>query len=418
MKQLNNVLILIILLLQVNLFSNRFLVISNTVWNSYTSKYLTVMLIVIFLFINYGNLLFKNTEKLKMGNLSLFYTPIIALLVYVVFLIFNSKFVYQQSLFSSITASYYYFILCFYFVFVGKTRDNISFEFLTNTVVFIGTVYSLLLILQGVLYSKGLEILNIGQDGLSVEAPTFGVNIARIKEPADFISFTILILLVKIILKKKSALFLWILTFFNLCYVVLVSQTRVYILIDVLLITIVILTLINRVNHKIFLLSLAVIILLAILGVSGIFSWFLVGNRQISYSVRIDAIRYFLHEVPRNSPLGIGFPNALWNQYMLHGNLLTFLGYQYYLDDIGIFGFYTVFGILGIFILLLFFLDFFRSFMYSHHKVISFIIIVYVVTTSGTLLLFNVQRILYLPILLYILDYVCRNGIEELDFEN
>ncbi|POH22417.1 hypothetical protein BHU32_06710 [Fructilactobacillus sanfranciscensis DSM 20451] len=53
-----------------------------------------------------------------------------------------------------------------------------------------------------------------------------------------------------------------------------------------------------------------------------------------------------------NGIMGIGFSNTLWNQWMLHGNtyLLTNYGYQYYLDDVGFIGFYTIFGFFGIII--------------------------------------------------------------------
>ena len=82
---------------------------------------------------------------------------------------------------------------------------------------------------------------------------------------------------------------------------------------------------------------------------------------------------------------------------MLHGNtyLLTNYGYQYYLDDVGFIGFYTIFGFFGIIIHISLFLKAIIIFFKSNAKFQIALIILYLIITSISLSLFNIQRILY-----------------------
>lgn len=103
----------------------------------------------------------------------------------------------------------------------------------------------------------------------------------------------------------------------------------------------------------------------------------------------------------------IEFPNTLWNQWMLHGStyLLTNYGYQYYLDNVGFIGFYTIFGFFGIIIYIYLFLKTIIIFFKSNAKFQIALIILYLIITSISLSLFNIQRILYLPLLLFYIYY-------------
>lgn len=413
MKNINRSLLLLILFLQTDFLSIPRVSGVVLVWNSYSSKYLSLLIIFILLIVNFIYSIFRRPIRQEIKTKRYFDVPILILLFFVIMLIFISCRKYQQPLFSSITASYYFFILIFYFVLRKYFNDESSMNFITEATIYTGTIYSAVLIVQGFVYSKGIELLNIGINGLRVEDSAFLFNIVRIKAPADFISFTIVIILIKILTSHRHRYSLWCYLAINLVYIIVVSQTRVYILIDLALAGIVILLLISNISYRLSIFSTLVIICIAIFISASLFTSFTVGSRQMSYSVRLDAIKFFLSEVPKGTLFGIGFPNTVMNTGLLHGDLLTILGYQYYLDDVGIIGFYTIFGWASILVVLLFTISFIRSFLNSEHRSIIFLILFYVIATSTTLLLLNVQRILYLPLLLFIANYNFRNGFKS-----
>lgn len=141
-------------------------------------------------------------------------------------------------------------------------------------------------------------------------------------------------------------------------------------------------------------------------GISDLFLEFTSGSRAISYSVRMDAIRFYFGEMPKENLLGIDFPNTFETYDILHSNLLTLLGYQYYLDDIGILGFLVVFGVMGFIVLFLILYELIKLFIKATRKWLVLLPIWYLLSTSILLSLLNVQRIVYLPFVLFLIAFL------------
>ncbi|WP_235805600.1 hypothetical protein [Liquorilactobacillus oeni] len=394
--------------------------------NSYSSKYFIFSISIVMFVFSF----FLGKERNEVGiknNASLnFKAPIVLTVIVTTVMMIWSSYTYEQSLFSSFTASYYYFILLFYF-FIDKASDS---RIINKIIVFsrsMGFIYSVLLIAQSLLYTKGIKFMvlqdagtnnimasNTIHGGLNVDSAAIIFNMVRIKEPADFISFTLLIILIDVIAQNKLVFNNFLPICVEFFYLIFVSQTRVYIIVDTILFAVTLLILLYKYSKVEFIILLTFMIIIFIVGTFALIIWFTEGSRQVSYSVRMDAIRYYLGEVPKGSIFGIGFPNTQWSTDVLHGNLLNFLGYEYYLDDVGIIGFYTVFGISGILIIILFIAKFITVVYKGYNKDVTVILLLFVCLTSISLFMFNVQRIVYLPFIFVLVNYFASNNSDNL----
>jgi len=405
MNRVNKWILYLILLLQINFFSLQFIGLDL---NSYVKKYISLFLIIILVAINIplvAKLLFTRRLPFKI--------PIILLFVLTVIEgIWSMKF-YGQSLLTSFTAMYYFFILLLYFVLLAmyKRGGNVNKWF--KFIIWIGTIYSGLLIIQDFLLKYGIELMNLSNDSLQVEYGSRMAIFYRIKNPADFISFSILILFIFYVNNKFDVKFFLALAV-NFVYIIFISQTRMYMIIDSLLLIILLTIKLDKINKFLTLIYIYLLSFIGIITSSKVILGFITGARRMSYSVRIEAINFYYNVSMNNGVLGIGFPNTSDTLNVLHGNGLTFLGYQYYLDDIGILGFIFTFGIFGVFILIGFILSIFKVFIISKHKFILLLPIIYVAMTSISASLFNIQRIMYLPFAFFIIYLI---GVEGKNIE-
>lgn len=413
MKKILKCTILLFFLLQVNFFNLINFSSFFSLLNSYSSKYLICGISIILFFIS----LFYMKKKQSING---FGVSIVFFCTLVGINIIWSSYEYQQPFFSSITASYYYYILLLYF-FLYKVYDHDTVVFTFSTAKIVSCVYSGLLILESFLYTKGISILNVQNNyngsvvgsGLNVENNTV-LGMVRIKEPADFIAFAMVLILVQIVINNKMTANEFLIIFVDMFYLIVVSQTRMYVLVMFILFGVCGLIFIYRYNKKMFTMISLGIPVCGVIGAFFMLNLFMQGNRAISYSVRLEAINFYLSEMPKHSLLGIGFPNTQWTVSMLHGNgLLEFLGYQYYLDDIGIIGFYTVFGLLGVLALILFLISMMNFIRIGRNKGSILILFLFVFLTSGSLILFNVQRIVYLPFIFALMFYFSRIDVNH-----
>lgn len=261
--------------------------------------------------------------------------------------------------------------------------------------------------MQAILCPRGITFLQF-QDVSAIQPAQFLFGIPRIAQASDFVSFSILIIAFSLVdshyLKPAYRLILPI----DLLYIVLVGQTRMYMILDVIIVVTVIL-LVSLKKDVNFGFIIGMLILTGmVMVVPSIFNHFVTGSRSVSYSVRMEAYNFYMSEMPHNTLLGIGLPGAA-QDYILHGNLLTILGYQYYLDDLGIFGFYVQFGASAIIVLIIFIIEAFREWYRTDNKQVMFLSFVYIGISSISLSLLNPQRIIYMAAILFIVDIYNKN---------
>ncbi|USI45203.1 hypothetical protein [Leuconostoc mesenteroides] len=129
------------------------------------------------------------------------------------------------------------------------------------------------------------------------------------------------------------------------------------------------------------------------------------GDRSASYTVRLDAIRYYLSQFSNNGVFAIGFAHDPEFLLLNHGYSLTYGRSIYYMDDIGIIGFLAVFGKLGIAWIIIFLSELLKQILYAGNRKIVMLLCFTVLATSGTLVYLNVQRIFYLVFVLLLVDF-------------
>lgn len=407
MAKFNRISFLFLILLQVSFFS--LMTTSQRIFlvNSYVYKTLTIFLVFCLLGFN---LIFNFYKTNQMRNY--YFLPMILGWILIYLLTFwGSLLYYDQSLLTTIKNSYIYFMVALYFLLVLFFDSLKSFKFILNSFSIVGVIYATILIIQAFLEKVNFEFLDMGVYGLNPILDSYGpiFHLVRIAGPADFISFALLITIIKQIRFKNprpvtNGLFIVI----DFLYVVLVSGTRMYMIIDFLLIVFFILSLLKDKFPGILYSLLSLGMLFGAALVPFMAKMFVTGDRKLSFNIRQDEIKYYLGKVFHNDWFGIGFPDAKKYNQLLHGpsNSRIFMSNgKYYIEDVGAMGVVVIFGILGGIGLLWFAYKVIKAFQLSVYKDVMLAMILFLIMTTATLSLIDPQRIFYLFILIYIMEY-------------
>lgn len=388
-----DLLILFILLLEVNFFNLIPLPMSFYTLNSHFHKLITFVLSVILFAVS----LLKRKNRMLFSKYILIF-----LLFWMLLFIHGVLFLQNTDVLGVFFDYYYYWIIVLYFYLNEKCRYNDhNFTFLIESVKKIATIYSFILLVQFFALKIGIRFLAFNQAFLTAD------ETGRMMAGFEIVLFASAYLCGDIFgTDKKTSRRSLIYTFINIMYLALVAQSRSSVFI--LLVIIYLSAFINIKNKKYrrIITVLAIITLAACLFASynSIVEFFL-SNRPSSYRQRIREIEFYTQSIFSNGLIGIGFlrDNVL-NSVLLHGfeNL-------YYLSDIGLLGFIAVWGTFGILLVLYFVyiaISILKKSMQFTGKYYNYIIssLLYLVMTSVNLSVFDVQRIVYFPILLTIID--------------
>lgn len=398
MKKLYKLFIVFLLLLEVNFFS----VFSLPDWiinlNSYHRKKLILFLVILFLMTVLG-------KKIKLY----FLKNVILFCIFFIFINLISMLVYNQYPLELFEINYYYWIILLYiplsYLFI---KNHEYYDFFQKMMIIFGTLYSLLLILEYLSLNFGLpNILVFNENTLVLLSGNGNFRIAR---PADFIAFSTLYLLYNIYIKEHNKKFI-ICLMFNLFYIFVISQTRIYM---VAISVIILVLLIQKRNIKnIIFINLPILLAGIIIFSYGnslqkFYNSFVSGDRLESTTTRLQEFKFFSNQLFNNVVFGRGFVSSSNPE----GNYLNFgEGFIFNSSDIGLIGFLSVFGILGIIFLVLLIKKICKGYIFlKKHKSKNFIlykiICIYSLFTLTSTFYFDIQRILYLPLLLSTLEYL------------
>ncbi|MDA5388287.1 hypothetical protein [Loigolactobacillus backii] len=413
LKKINKISITLLFLLQVDFFSifqfNGFFV----RYNGYQIKYFSLFLVLIILLVN----IFFGKKANFSEYHSLFDVPITVLLVSVSIVTLFSSYHYNQSIFETARQMSFFFIILLYFFLVryfSSVNDTI---FLINTIKIIGVVYSVILIIQALLYMKtGSFFLNVGPNGLNItdsvlanDTTIFISGVPRIQRPADFIVFSFLVTNINLVITKKKLNFKNLLYYLiQLAYILFIGQTRMYIILAFLLVIMLILFNLNLGKKLFFGFLIFVTIIIFSKNIFQMFGFFN-GSRVTSTLIRNLELKYYIPKIFSNHGLGIGFANDSMNYFLNHGTFFSSDIASFYIDDIGIAGSAAQLGVLGILSLLLFAIYLFIGLKNTYNKKAISLIYIYIVITSVSLSLLNVQRILYFPFVLYFITTLLKD---------
>jgi len=405
--------IFLILLLQVNFFD----LIPSTPFvfyyvNSYSVKNATLIVVLLLL-----PMLFKYRGHLY-GS---FTFSTILLLIFTLYIAFNSMTTYTQGFTETFKLYGYIFIIFIYWELRHVILTTDVFRFFLKTTIALGTINAAIQSFNSfVVMHFGKNLLfqssNVDADNIIQKAKVVS-GFVRVQTPADFIYFSLLALFTFVIFFKGElvASKIYSIYFVISFYIIFVSQTRVYELL-LAIITIIFITIRWReLLKKWFVLAIPAVAGIFVVGIFIVFQKlsFTSGDRVASLNVRIEAINYYLSHAKDNGIFGIGFASD--NQYFLlnHGYSQTFQKSAYYFDDVGVVGFLGKYGFLGYVYLLFLLIDLIKNLVFSKEKLYSIVVIFSLLITSVSLIYLDPQRILFLPLTFLLLTYASNYKIEE-----
>lgn len=399
--------------------------------NSYSVKYLSVFIVLFACFI--GFLEFNVNSKNSRQGLSLkfgFLIPVILLIIFTVFVTVKSSGIYRQTFFSTLGLSYFYFLILGYFAFHNffSKFENIVWFF--KIIVYSSFILSISKIIQSYLAgSYGIIVFGsystVDKNNLmsmSTDIPGF----IRLPSASDFIFFGSFLLILTVLNKDIKIAHKYIILAVNIFFLSIVSQTRTYILIIAIFIFSVLLIKIMKNNKK---MSIFIIFFGALAGIILVYYLFerlgfiSDSNRSSSYTVRMDAIQYYLSQFNLNDIFAIGFASDKQFILLNHGYSLFYGKSVYYMDDVGVFGYLAVFGKLGVVWLVTFIVCLIKQIIYAKNRVMVVFLSGAIIATSGTLILLNVQRFFYFVFLLLLIDFFVQDdemkkGKKNINYEN
>lgn len=343
-------------------------------------------------------------------NTSTFRFDVIIFIFLIIAEMFISKFRYGQSISCSIKAGIYYFAILFYYIITYKEEERKTLEFIKKCFIFMSFLLSIILIVQYFVY----DIYRITFIGVDLSR-AFRMDGVRITDGMYFISLGIIFTLAKILNYKKEYSvrgLVYYITFlaFDLFYIVFVSKTRGILVVICLVIAAMMLCSGNNLKKKLLILLVCSIAIPLFLN-SNILKRYMELGQTDTYSteIRFEAINYYINQISDKKFLGVGLVYEKDNHdtlsYILHGP-----DTKYFKSDVGIFGLYNTFGMLGIIWYILITFKFIKILFRKYkmkitcNNVDSIGLFIYFITTTPTLNIVSPDLITYMPIIMACID--------------
>nr|QOW37896.1 Wzy [Leuconostoc mesenteroides] len=412
-----DILLFLLIMFQVNFFD---LISLPSIWSSLNSNVNKYAILIVSLVIWLLSLIPSKQDK----SLKQFYdsqfsisTVFFCVILFVVWL--GTSLTYGQTVLITFQNMYWYFV--FPFLYFGLRRylmEDINFIKFDKIIVLSGVIVSVLYLL----YSKHIITLHpnavIDIQNLAMGKEQYGFS--RFQAPSDFIFFVSFYMSSTALMKIKrfevKYIFQQMILIANLFFV---GQVRVYFAISLLLFVFVLfmkgVSQFKKVKMVFVVLGIvagAALILLIIKKLN----FFGGGTRQASSIVRSEEISYYLSHAYDNKFFGIGFPDINNYYYLIRGFSPTYQASVFYLEDVGIFGFIAIFGVLGIVYLVLFLNDLFKTVKYNENRIIMLVILLSYLATYFTLIPLNASRIMLIPFYLIIVTVLSRSKNSEKNF--
>ncbi|MGH1757825.1 hypothetical protein [Enterococcus gallinarum] len=399
MIKLIRLLITFLLLIETNFFG--IIKIPEIIYNviGYKTKYL--LLFFSFLLFFFYVIAGKPASKKKANFKFAIYFLILSTLVITLL----SMGIYRENILYSFKMSYYYLIPISYLFFSVYFSDETVLRKFINTFVFIGTLYSLIIILQVFVYKYlGIVFLNFHEKGIGeFVVRSYGIRIAR---PESYIVFSYILLLIRVYMRYGNKILNYVYICIHLFYIFTISMTRVSMIMCGILGLFLCYMLIKDKSRLISYLLVFLIIVLVITFGSELVLQLLYGeeSRISSLMIRLNEVSFYASQFFNNIFFGRGFPSDNNYYYLNHGPEGKF-----FITDVGVLGFLSIYGLIGIIFVMITSFKIFNLWKNTKkdtaNKNVIFILILYLVMSLPTLFVLDPQRVIILPIILAFIDF-------------
>ncbi|MDU5723274.1 MAG: hypothetical protein E6Z86_14195 [Clostridium butyricum] len=371
----------------------------------------TEFVVVIFTIVLLSCFFLRNESKVMY-----FRRIIICFIIIPIISSFNAYLINNQPVLMGISAAKRYFIYGVYLYLVKNLKSNNDVEVLKKVIMYSGFILSMLFIFQSI------GKLNI----FDVKLMPMRNSFIRFFDGYILIMFSYLICLVdamneKISL-KKSALYL-LLAFCEFISIVLVAQTRNFIISTIVITFIIIIF--QKKYKKILIVSILIVSMLSVIlfnveiniGLENMFNSLLfdIKNRAGTIGFRISEIEFYLKTLLKNIIFGLGYYNDGFYNY----NYITGLNNNYYLNDVGLVGYLFQVGSVGLIIFISLILRLYKITILLYKKnnqgyLITVAFLSFILTgIIGTFYIDDLTSVLYTSIILSIIEYYYKEVCEE-----
>lgn len=375
---------------------------------SYKNKLLMAITVVL----GFGFILFTTKFRIRLTSINIW---CILFVFYAILEALRNYFSYNLNFNQFFIASHGYITLLLAVALSSyKGKKDLS-KFVINTVLYCSLILSLLFVLQAYIYNSfGMSFLHITEytSFSQIEIRSFGI---RLTAPSTLIVFSTIMSWGYIMGSQKS----WrenkmhLLNFFTgLFYVIYTCQTRVVTAMSIL--TILLTWGMSKSGRKYSIFNRIIILVMSIIAIisPNYFADYFDSSTGSVYA-RLYAYDHFLSAFKSNPLFGIGLlPDDKTNSIIsevLHGKL----GYAN-LTDVGVTGFLAQFGIIGIIFLITFIYLTIRNLKNCEIKETKYWMVkaslIYMLVTCTTLSVFDPQRIVILPVIIYLLNCLSKEN--------
>lgn len=412
MKTIDKYFLIIFLTIQVSFFD--VIDINNSFLNSiasYSQKKLLLLVIIIYVI---GSILLskKRNNKKKLFNFF-----IISLLISWLAVLIGTVSVFHQTYFSTFLVGYYFLIIILYYSYSDILITWNAWMDFTRIVNIFGFVLAGSKLVQSFIYAHFNKLIFHFNSNLDEQTATsmrfVSKGFTRVPSISDFVFFSMLLLLVCMVADKhiftKKTEYLVIFTEFLSLF--LVGQTRFYMMLSVLILVMYLII----IAYRRFGTDLYVVLAIASIVPIGylfykVYLRLFTGNssRELSISIRQEAINYFWSHLTLNKWFSMGFAREDMYGALLHGKYINSNAQviQYNFDDVGILGFIGKFGIIGLINMVIYVFVLVKGFCKTNSKYLYLMLMTMVLGSWISASLFDAQRIFYLPVLLAFLNFL------------
>lgn len=377
-------------------------------YNTYHNKQIILFIIVILVLIV---ILIKIKCKFRKG---LFYNSFILFCIFYILQACISLLRYNQGMKGIIGSSYHLLLILLYFVLMNYIINEKSYKYVLNIIIIFSLITSTLFVIQALVYNYGGGLfLNIYEINVTSKIPLRD-GMIRLTHPSTLISFSIVLSSFQMFKSRGGEKLVCTLnTIIGVIYIYYVCQTRALLIAVLIPVVIGIVSKPQKRKEVKFIYILLIIIFGIFILSSSITNEFLSSFSDPAEAGSIYArqygINHYMNQFNKNPILGMGFIQDIINTpefYIVHGE-------QGYLTttDIGIIGFLSNYGLLGIVWLSTVLVALFNVIfsIYKQGKLREYInlvgILLYVILTLPTLVITDSQRIILLPIIMAIFEY-------------
>ncbi len=360
--------------------------------------YILIICSIVFIFY------FKKIIHMRRGY-SFNFIVLSFLIIYLVEVI-ASLIINKQGLKDVILVSFNNIVLLSYYIFSYNVIRHKNIKKFELSIIIITALLSGLFIIQFFLYDKGVIFLNITPnlrfDSLRITDAAIFINIGLILSFSNFInSYN----------KLRYRLICLIATILSYFHVIVIEKTRA--IVGIITFCLIIMT-IFKYRKKIIKITISGLVILSILLILSTTSVFVnyvksYDENDISFVARQKSTVYYTSIIKENPFFALGFINPHLEDTSF--TLLRGPEGVCYRDDVGIIGFGSTFGILGIgwyLALLVKFVKIIKENIKSHliNNYLELLgLFVFILLSSVTMIIMDPQRIIMLPVILAIYDY-------------